>query len=77
MATTVLGPAGAPMRAPWGSFAGKPASGADSRAYTKQFTALGPAGAPMRAPWGSFAGKVPAKSGASEWLIRARRRGTR
>lgn len=56
---TVLGPGGAPMRPPWGSFAGKPFTGGDSKSYTQQFTVLGPAGATMRPPWGSFAGRAP------------------
>ena len=56
---TVLGPAGAPMRPPWGSFAGKLPAGGDSRPYTQQFTVMGPAGAPMRPPWGSFSGRAP------------------
>lgn len=59
-AVTVLGPGGAPMRPPYGSFAGKPASGGRSG----NFTVMGPAGAPMRPPWASFAGK-PASSGAA------------
>jgi hypothetical protein len=72
---TVLGPAGAPMRAPWGSFAGKPFAGGDSKAYTQQFTVLGPAGAPMRAPWGSFAGRTPAiVTSSDDWFIVSRRR---
>lgn len=78
-AKTVLGPAGAPMRAPWGSFAGKPPAGG-GRSYTQQFTALGPAGAPMHTPYNTalFATKVPTKGGGpGEWLIRARRRNTR
>lgn len=51
---TVLGPRG--PRPPYGSFAGKPASGVDSKSYTQRFTVLGPRG-PMP-PYGSFAGKV-------------------
>lgn len=54
MTYTVLGPAGAPMRPPWGSFAGKPYT---PPSKTGLFTVLGPAGAPMQPPYASFAGK--------------------
>lgn len=43
------------MRAPFGSFAGKP----PPRQYTQTFSVMGPGGAPQRAPYGSFAGKPP------------------
>jgi hypothetical protein len=71
---TVLGPAGAPMRTPWGSFAGKPLSQGDHKSFVQQFTVLGPAGAPMRVPWGSFAGKTPALVASQmmrSWLLAA------
>jgi hypothetical protein len=50
---TVMGPAGAPMRPPYGPFTGKPSG----RQYTQTFTVMGPAGAPMRPPYGPFGGK--------------------
>ncbi len=73
-AVSVLGPGGYP-RAPYGSFAGKPAS-SGGRVYTQTFSVLGPGGYP-RPPYASFAGKTPASHKVAEWLIRARRRGTR
>lgn len=51
---TFVGPVGAPMKQPYGSFAGKPASGPTLIRYS----AMGPAGTPMRPPYGSFAGKT-------------------
>lgn len=53
MTYTILSPRG--PKPPYGSFAGKPASG--GRAYTQTFTILGPRG--PQPPHGSFAGKVP------------------
>ena len=50
---SVMGPAGAPMRPPYGLFAGK----SSGRQYTQTFTVMGPAGAPMRPPYGPFGGK--------------------
>jgi hypothetical protein len=72
-AISVMGAGGAPMRAPFGSFAGKtPAP------VSRHFTVMGPMGAPMRPPYGSFAGKPSPPTHISfEWLIRARRRGRR
>lgn len=59
MTKTVLGPGGYP-RPPYGSFAGKPASGGRSG----HFTVLGPGGY-SRPPYGSFAGK-PGGGGGSK-----------
>jgi hypothetical protein len=52
---SIMGPAGAPMKQPYGSFAGKPASGPPSRSGI--FSVMGPGGSPMRRPYASFAGK--------------------
>lgn len=71
---TVMGPAGAPMRPPYGSFAGKPPFTPSRGGH---FTVMGPAGAPMRPPYGSFAGKMPFTRKNFDYVIRARRRGRR
>jgi hypothetical protein len=47
-----MGPAGAPMKQPYGSFAGKPLQG--SRSFTQLFSVMGPAGSSMKQPYGSF-----------------------
>lgn len=52
---SVLGPLALP-KAPYGSFAGKPASSGGGRTYTQTFSVLGPLALP-KMPYGSFAGK--------------------
>jgi hypothetical protein len=47
-----MGPGAAPMKQPYGSFAGKPPQG--SRSFTQLFSVMGPAGSPMKQPYGSF-----------------------
>ena len=56
---SVMGPAGAPMKAAYGSFANKPISGGRSG----MFSVMGPAGAPMKQRYGTFAGKTSAAFG--------------
>ena len=50
---SIMGPAGAPMKRPYGSFAGKPSS----MGRVGIFSVMGPGGSPMRQPYASFAGK--------------------
>ena len=55
---SVMGPAGAPMKRPYGSFVGKPFTPFTAvRVFSIIFSVMGPAGAPMKAPYGSFTGK--------------------
>lgn len=58
MTTTRPGPGGY-SRPPYGSFAGKPQSSADSRTFVRNFTVLG-LGGYSRPLWASFAGRLPA-----------------
>ena len=50
---SIMGPGGGPMKQPYGSFSGKPAS------RIPAISVMGPAGAPMKQPYGSFGGKTP------------------
>jgi len=74
MAVTVLGPAGAPMRPPYGSFAGKP-----QPSVVTIYTVMGPAGSPMRPPYANalFGTKTASNANVTDYILRARRRSRR